>query len=132
MVVLPGMALSGLASWMVKSAFDRYSRVGSRRGISGARAAQMLLDRAGIHDVRVVPTQGYLSDHYNPSTKTLALSEPVYNSSSVAALGVATHEAGHAIQHATGYAPLGLRSMLVLLENHRWYTSAELETEPVR
>ena len=113
MVVLPGMALSGLASWMVKSAFDRYSRVGSRRGISGARAAQMLLDRAGIHDVRVVPTQGYLSDHYNPSTKTLALSEPVYNSSSVAALGVATHEAGHAIQHATGYAPLGLRSMLV-------------------
>lgn len=113
MVVLPGMALSGVASWMVKSAFAKYSKVPSRRGITGARAAQMLLDRAGITDVKVVPTRGYLSDHYSPSNKHLALSEPVYNSSSIAAIGVATHEAGHAIQHATAYAPLGLRSLLV-------------------
>lgn len=113
MVVLPGMVISGIASWMVKSAFNKYSQVPSRRGITGARAAQMLLDRAGITDVQVVPTNGYLSDHYNPVTKQLALSEPVYNSSSVAALGVATHEAGHAIQHATSYGPLWLRSLLV-------------------
>ena len=113
MVVLPGMVISGIASWMVKSAFNKYSKVPSRRGITGARAAQMLLDRAGITDVQVVPTNGYLSDHYNPTNKTLALSEPVYNSSSVAALGVATHEAGHAIQHATSYGPLWLRSALV-------------------
>lgn len=113
MVVLPGMVISGIASWMVKSAFAKYSKVPSRRGITGRQAAQMLLDRAGITDVEVVATNGYLSDHYNPMTKQLALSEPVYNSSSVAALGVATHEAGHAIQHATSYGPLWLRSMLV-------------------
>jgi Zn-dependent membrane protease YugP len=113
LVVLPGMVLSGIASWMVKSAFNKYSRVRSRRGITGARAAQMLLDRAGISDVQIVPTRGYLSDHYNPTNKQLALSEPVYSSDSVAAIGVATHEAGHAIQHATAYAPLWLRSMLV-------------------
>ncbi len=112
-VVVPGMIFSGIASWMVKSAFKRYSKVASRRGITGAEAAQRLLDRAGITDVSVVPTRGYLSDHYNPTTKTLALSEPVYKSTSIAALGVATHEAGHAIQHATKYAPLWLRSALV-------------------
>lgn len=68
---------------------------------------------AGIHDVEVVPTNGFLSDHYDPSTKTLALSEQVYGSRSVAAIGVACHEAGHAVQHAYGYAPLGLRSAIV-------------------
>ena len=113
MVVLPGMVISGIASWLVKSAFSKYSKVASRRGITGAQAAQMLLDRAGITDVKVVATRGYLSDHHNPTTKHLALSEPVYNQSSIAAIGVATHEAGHAIQHATSYAPLGLRSLLV-------------------
>jgi Zn-dependent membrane protease YugP len=112
-VVLPGMLLSGIASWMVKSAFNKYSKVPSRRRIVGAQAAQMLLDQAGITDVSIVPTRGYLSDHYNPMTKQLALSEPVYNSNSIAAIGVATHEAGHAIQHATSYAPLWIRSMLV-------------------
>ena len=76
MVVLPGMVISGAASWWVKSAFKKYSNVASRRGITGAQAAQMLLDRAGISDVQVVATNGYLSDHYNPRTKQLALSEP--------------------------------------------------------
>jgi len=107
------MIISGIASWMVKSAFKKYEKVPSRRGITGRQAAQMLLDRAGITDVRIIATQGYLSDHYSPTQKHLALSEPVYNSTSIAAIGVATHEAGHAIQHATAYAPLGLRSMLV-------------------
>lgn len=113
MVLLPGMLISGVASWMVKSAFNKYSQVGSRRGITGARAAKELLDRAGIYDVEIVPTHGFLSDHYNPARKQLALSEPVYSSTSVAAIGVATHEAGHAIQHATNYAPLWIRSALV-------------------
>ncbi len=113
MVLIPGMLISGLASWRVKSAFNRYSRVGTRRGMTGAQAAQYLLDRAGISDVQVVPTHGYLSDHYNPTSKKLALSEAVYASNSIAAVGVACHEAGHAIQHAKHYAPLWARSALV-------------------
>src|ERR1700740_2582228 len=103
MVMLPGMLISGLASWMVHSAFNRYSKVGTARGLSGAQAAQELLNHAGIGDVQIVPTNGFLSDHYNPVTKQLALSENVYYSNSIAAVGVATHEAGHAIQHARGY-----------------------------
>lgn len=114
-VLLPGLLISGLASFLVKAAFNRYSRVAARRGYTGAEAAQLLLDGAGIHDVRVVPTHGFLSDHYNPLTKELALSPEVYASNSVAAIGVATHEAGHAIQHATHYAPLWARSALVPL-----------------
>lgn len=113
MVLLPGLLISGGASLLVRSAFGRYSQVGSRHGYTGAEAAQVLLDRAGIHDVSIVPTHGYLSDHYNPATKQLALSEAVYASRSVAAIGVACHEAGHAIQHARRYAPLGLRSAIV-------------------
>lgn len=113
MVLLPGLLLSGGASMLVKAAFSRYSQVGTRRGLTGAQAAQLLLDRAGIHDVQIVPVPGHLSDHYNPVTKQLALSEPVYGSNSVAAVGVATHEAGHAIQHAVGYIPLKLRSIAV-------------------
>ena len=112
-VMLPGLLISGFASFMVKRAFNKYSQVGSIRGYSGAEAAQRLLDGAGIHDVRVVPTRGFLSDHYNPTSKELALSEQVYASRSIAAIGVATHEAGHAIQHANGYVPLWLRSALV-------------------
>ena len=112
-VMIPGLIMSGVASLLVKSAFSKYSQVGTRRGYTGAQAAQMLMADAGIHDVEVVPTTGFLSDHYNPSTKTLALSEQVYGSRSVAAIGVACHEAGHAVQHAHGYAPLGLRSAIV-------------------
>ena len=113
MVLVPGLILSGGASFLVKAAFNRYSKVGSRRGYTGAQAAELLLDRAGIRDVQVVATQGYLTDHYDPTNKRLALSEEVYGSTSLAALGVACHEAGHAIQHATNYGPLGMRSTLV-------------------
>ncbi len=109
----PAILLSLWASWRTKSAFNKYSQVRAASGMTGAEAAQLLLDRAGIRDVKVVPHQGMLSDHYNPVNKTLALSEGVYASRSVAALGVACHEAGHAIQHATNYAPLWLRSALV-------------------
>ena len=111
--IVPGLALSIWASARVKSAFNKYTKVRSMRGFTGAEAAQELLRGAGITDVRIVRSHGVLSDHYNPITKTLALSEPVYNSDSIAAVGVATHEAGHAIQHARHYAPLWVRSALV-------------------
>lgn len=113
MVLVPGLLIAGGASLMVRTAFSRYSKVGSRHGFTGAQAAQALLDRAGIHDVKVVATHGYLTDHYNPVSKQLALSEAVYSSRSLAAVGVAAHEAGHAIQHAQNYAPLWIRSALV-------------------
>ena len=112
-VVIPGMILSGGASWLVKSRFTKYSKIPSTRGYTGQMAAQRLLDQAGIHDVEIVRVQGFLSDHYDPRNKRLALSPPVFDSTSVAAIGVATHEAGHAIQHATGYYPLKWRSLLV-------------------
>ena len=111
--ILPGLGLSLWASLCTKSAFKKYSRVPAATGYSGAQAAQLLLDRAGLPDVSVTRTHGFLSDHYNPVTKTLALSENVYDSRSIAAIDVATHEAGHAIQHAQKYAPLWLRSTLV-------------------
>ncbi len=112
-IAVPTLLLSLWASFRTKSAFAKYSKVRAMSGLTGAQAAQLLLDRAGIHDVKVVPHRGMLSDHYNPLTKTLALSEAVYGAPSVAAVGVACHEAGHALQHATGYKPLALRSALV-------------------
>lgn len=109
----PALLFSLWASWRTKSAFKKYSTVRTARGVTGAQAAAELLRSAGISDVQIVPAQGFLSDHYNPMNKTLALSEPVYASPSIAAVGVACHEAGHAIQHAQHYAPLHLRSALV-------------------
>jgi len=115
--ILPGLALSMWASFRVKSTFNKYSKVRSARGLTGAEAARELLRGAGIGDVRIVRSHGVLSDHYNPVTRTLALSEPVHDSNSIAAVGVATHEAGHAIQHARNYAPLWVRSALVPTAN---------------
>lgn len=111
--MVPPLLLSLWASFRTKSTFKKYTRVRSQTGMTGAQAAKEMLRQAGILDVQVVPTHGFLSDHYNPLNKTLALSEDVYSTPSVAAIGVACHEAGHAIQHATHYAPLGLRSALV-------------------
>lgn len=111
--MLPALALSAWASFRTKSAFDKYSKVRSGTGYTGAQAARVMLDREGLHDVKINRTHGFLSDHYNPATRSLALSEAVYDTASVAAVGVATHEAGHAIQHAHKYAPLWLRSALV-------------------
>jgi Zn-dependent membrane protease YugP len=115
--IAPALVLSLIASFMTKSAFNKYSRVRAASGLTGAQAAARLLGGAGIRDVEIVPTHGMLSDHYNPVTKKLALSEAVYSSPSIAAIGVACHEAGHAIQHAKGYAPLWLRSVLVPTAN---------------
>lgn len=112
-VMVPGMLLSLWASMRVKSTFQHYSQVASRSGYSGAEAAHELLARSGIDGVRIEPVQGYLSDHYDPSSRTLRLSPDVYGGRSLAALGVAAHEAGHAIQHANNYGPLSFRSMVV-------------------
>ncbi len=116
-IIAPGLLLSLWASWKTKSAFSRYSKVPSARGLTGAEAARQLLDSAGISDVRIVATSGMLSDHYNPVNKTLNLSEGVYASRSIAAIGVACHEAGHAIQHQQKYGPLWVRSLLVPTAN---------------
>lgn len=115
--VIPALLLSLWASWRTKAAFTKYSKVRTLRGLTGAQAAQEMLRSAGITDVQVVPTHGFLSDHYNPMNKTLALSEATYASNSVAAVGVACHEAGHAIQHAQSYKPMWLRSALVPTAN---------------
>ena len=114
---LPGILLALWASAKTKSTFSKYSQVGSRSGMTGAEAASRLLYSAGITDVRIEVTDGFLSDHYDPTCKKLRLSQDVYHSSSLSAIGVACHEAGHAIQHATAYAPLGMRSALVPVIN---------------
>ncbi|HSC85987.1 MAG TPA: zinc metallopeptidase [Polyangiaceae bacterium] len=111
--LLPGLALSLWASARVKSTFQRYSRVASRKGWTGAEAARELIRRRGVAGVLVEETSGFLSDHYDPGAKRLRLSPDVYHGRSLAALGVAAHEAGHAIQHATAYGPLKFRSFVV-------------------
>ena len=114
-VLLPSLLISGFFSIRVKAAFKKYSRVGSMNGYTGAQAARKLLDRAGLHHVDVVQTSGFLSDHYNPMSKQLVLSLDVFHGSSVASIGIAAHEAGHAIQDAENYGPLRMRSSLVPL-----------------
>lgn len=116
-LVLVGVVLSLLASARVKSTFNKYSRMHNSRGITGAQAAQQVLYSAGIHDVRIERVAGNLTDHYDPRSKVLRLSDSVYGSTSVAAVGVAAHECGHAIQHAKGYAPLQFRNVLVPVAN---------------
>ena len=112
-VMIPVLILSGIASMTVKSTFNKYSKTRTSTGITGAEAAQRMLHRAGVTDVRIEQVSGFLSDHYDPSKKVLRLSPEVYGESSIAAVGVACHEAGHALQHAQGYAPLKLRTALV-------------------
>ena len=107
------MVLSFLVQQMLQSRFNKYSQVGLPNGMTGADVARKMLADHGIHDVKVVPTNGMLTDHFNPQTKTVALSEGVYASRSVAAAAVAAHECGHAVQHAHGYAALRMRSALV-------------------
>ena len=116
-LIIIAAIISLIAQWRVNSAFSKYSRVASMSGMTGAQAARMILQSNGINDVSVQKISGKLTDHYNPSTKVLNLSESVYGSTSVAAIGVAAHECGHAIQHARGYFPLSLRTALVPVAN---------------
>lgn len=116
-LVLIGVVFSLLAQTKVKNTFSKYSQVRNRTGMTGAEAAQRILQGAGIYDVRIEHINGNLTDHFDPRSKVLRLSDSVYGSASVAAVGVAAHECGHAIQHAKGYAPLKLRSVLVPVAN---------------
>ena len=116
-LVLPAIILAMAAQGKVSSTFNKYSRVPSRIGITGAEAARRIMEQNGIYDVSIERVSGNLTDHYDPSKKVLRLSDSVYSSSSIAAVGVAAHETGHAIQHARGYAPLSLRSLMVPLAN---------------
>lgn len=116
-LVIIAFIFSMVAQTKVSSTFNKYSRVRNRKGFTGAQVAAQMLQNAGIYDVSVQRVAGNLTDHYDPRTKTLRLSQSVYDSTSVAALGVAAHETGHAIQHDVSYAPLALRSFFVPLAN---------------
>ena len=116
-LVVIGALICMIASARVKGTFNKYSQLRSMSGMNGAQVAQRVLQAAGIYDVQVRHVSGSLTDHYDPRTKTVNLSDPVYNATSVAALGVAAHECGHAIQHAKSYAPLSIRSALVPIAN---------------
>ena len=117
LLVVIGALLSLMASAKVKSSFARYSNVRSMSGMTGREAAERILRNSGIYDVQVQHIYGNLTDHYDPRNKVLSLSDSVYNSNSVAAIGVAAHECGHAIQPAKGYAPLSIRGALVPVAN---------------
>lgn len=113
LIMIIGIALSGLTSLFVRVAFKRGSKVSLRSGLTGAEAAAKVVQYSGLEGVKIIRHKGFLSDHYNPLTKTLALSPDVYDGRNASAAGVAAHEAGHAIQHAKGYFPLWLRTLLV-------------------
>ena len=116
-LVIFGAILCAIASANVNSTFKRYSRISNMRGLTGAEAARQILSMSGISYVRVERVQGELTDHYDPRERVLRLSESVYDSTSVAAIGVAAHECGHAIQHAENYAPLNIRSAMIPICN---------------
>ena len=116
-LILIGVVLSLIASAMVRRNFARYSVVRSASGLTGAQVAQRILSYAGINDVTVCHISGNLTDHYNPRTKQIGLSDSVYGSNSVAAIAVAAHECGHVIQHANSYVPLSIRTVLVPVAN---------------
>lgn len=115
LLIIFTVVVAAVAQFRVSSAFNRFSRVRTRRGLTGAEVAALLLERAGIHDVEIARVETYLGDHYDPTRKRLCLSPGVFDSASVAAAGIAAHECGHAIQHAHAYAPLKARMAVVPL-----------------
>lgn len=116
-LVIIGVIISLWASAKVKTTYSKYSRVRSMSGLTGAQAAERILHSAGLYDVRIEHISGNLTDHYDPKNRVLRLSDTVYGSASVAAVGVAAHECGHAVQHASQYAPLSIRTALVPVVN---------------
>ena len=117
MILVPAMLIALLAQLNVSSTFNRYSRMASRRGFTGAQAAEAVLRAHGIQNVRIERVSGRLTDHYDPRSNVIRLSDAVYGSNSIASVGVAAHEAGHAVQYAVGYGPIKLRSALVPICN---------------
>ena len=112
-LIVPSLLLAIWAQMMVSSNFKKYSAVYNKRGYTGADAARMILDSNGLYHVRIERVSGNLTDHYDPKDEVIRLSDSVYGSTSVAAVGVAAHEAGHAVQHATGYIPIKIRSAII-------------------
>ena len=117
MFMLPGILLMVWAQSKVKGSYSKYSKVANSRGLTGAQAARMVLDDNGLQNVQIEMVKGELSDHYDPRKRVLRLSQGIYSVPSIAAVAVAAHEAGHAIQHATGYAPLKTRTAIVPIVN---------------
>ena len=115
--MIPGLIVMGLAQWKLRSAFGKYREIPNGRRLMGAQVAELVMRSAGVYDVGIEPIPGELTDHFDPRAKMLRLSEPVYSSTSLAAMAVAAHEAGHAVQQHVGYAPLQLRSSLVPVAN---------------
>lgn len=113
MLLLPAIAIAAIAQWKVSATFRRYSGVRSARGYTGALAAEAVLRAHGVRDVRIERVSGHLTDHFDPRSNTIRLSDSVYGSASVAAMGVAAHEAGHAVQYAVGYGPIKLRNAII-------------------
>ena len=113
MLLVPAMLIALLAQLNVSSTFNRYSRVAGRRGVTGAQAAEEVLRAHGVYNVRIERVSGRHSDHYDPRSNVIRLSDGVYGSTSIAALGVAAHEAGHAVQYAVGYGPIRLRTAII-------------------
>lgn len=116
-LVLPAVIFAMWAQFNVKSTFSKYSKIASRSGMTGFDSARRILDANGLRDVRIAHVAGDLTDHYNPTDNTIYLSDSVYGSDSAAAIGVAAHEAGHAVQHATGYTPIKIRSAIIPVTN---------------
>jgi len=117
MLLIPGMILAAFAQAKVRSAYNKYSQVRTQNGLTGTQAARQILDAHGLSHVRVEQVAGELTDHYDPRTKILRLSQGVANSNSIAAVGIAAHETGHALQDANGYAPLRFRNFIVPISN---------------
>lgn len=117
LIVLPAIIFAMIAQAQVSSTFNKFSRVYARRGQTAAQVARRILDENGLQSVSIEHVAGNLTDHYDPRTNVVRLSDSTYQSSSVAAIGVAAHEVGHAIQHATGYTPIKIRSALVPIAN---------------
>lgn len=117
LLVLPAVILSIIAQIRVKSTYSKYSQVSNGSGMTGAQVAREILDKGGLYDVRIDMIAGNLTDNYNPKTNVVSLSQEVYNGTSVAAIGIAAHECGHALQHANDYAPVKLRSAMVPVVN---------------
>ncbi len=115
--MIPAIALTFWAQWKVKATYRKYSEVRSRSGLTGEQVARRILDTNGIHNVRVEPVAGELTDHYHPTEKVVRLSENIFGSNSLAALAIAAHECGHAVQDAVGYKPMNLRAALVPAAN---------------
>ena len=115
LVLIPAMIFAFWAQFKVNSTFNKYAKVYNRRGLTGAEAARRVLDANGLHNVTIEHIRGHLTDHYDPRANVIRLSDATYASTSVAAIGVAAHEAGHAVQHAVGYTPIKLRSAIIPL-----------------